>query len=86
MSFKYKLIGNEEYVLCQKNRTSSTEPIEEKWMKIPEAGWSKKITDEPYVSTEGLPLYESANYLELSTDLNDNENIIVAGLAINVRK
>lgn len=73
---KYKLIGNEEHVLCQKNRTSSTEPIEEKWMKIPEAGWSKKITDEPYVSTEGLPLYESANYLELSTDLNDNENII----------
>nr|DAM31392.1 MAG TPA: hypothetical protein [Ackermannviridae sp.] len=80
---KYKLIGNEEYVLCQKNRTSSTEPIEEKWMKIPEAGWSKKITDEPYVSTEGLPLYESANYLELSTDLNDNENIIGNDKSVN---
>lgn len=73
---KYKLIGNEECVLCVKNRTSANEPVEEKWMKIPEAGWSKKITDEPYVSTEGLSLYESANYLELSTDLNDNENII----------
>ena len=45
-------------------------------MKIPEAGWSKKITDEPYISTEGLPLYESANYLELSTYLSDSENSI----------
>lgn len=80
---KYKLIGNEEYVLCQKNRTSSTEPIEEKWMKIPESGWSKKITDEPYVSTERLPLYESANYLELSTDLNDNENTIGNDKSVN---
>ena len=73
---KYKLIGNEECVLCVKNRTSANEPVEEKWMKIPEAGWSKKITDEPYISTEGLPLYESANYLELSTYLSDAENSI----------
>ena len=73
---KYKLIGNEECVLCVKNRTSADEPVEEKWMKIPEAGWSKKITDEPYISTEGLPLYESANYLELSTYLSDAENSI----------
>lgn len=73
---KYKLIGNEECVLCVKNRTSADEPVEEKWMKIPEAGWSKKITDEPYISTEGLPLYESANYLELSTYLSDTENSI----------
>lgn len=80
---KYKLIGNEECVLCVKNRTSANEPVEEKWMKIPEAGWSKKITNEPYVSTEGLPLYESANYLELSTDLNDNENIIGNNKSVN---
>lgn len=73
---KYKLIGNEECVLCVKNRTSANESVEEKWMKIPEAGWSKKITDEPYISTEGLPLYESANYLELSTYLSDTENSI----------
>lgn len=73
---KYKLIGNEECVLCVKNRTSANEPVEEKWMKIPEAGWPKKITDEPYISTEGLPLYESANYLELSTYLSDTENSI----------
>lgn len=81
---KYKLIGNEECVLCVKNRTSANEPVEEKWMKIPEAGWSKKITDEPYVSTEGLSLYESANYLELSTDLNDNENRIGNGNDIDI--
>ena len=79
---KYKLIGNEEYVLCVKNRTSDNEPVEEKWMKIPEAGWSKKITDEPYVSTEGLPLYESANYLELSTYLSDVENSIGTDLFV----
>ena len=81
---KYKLINNEECVLCVKNRTSTSEQVKEEWMKIPEAGWSKKITDEPYVSTEGLSLYESANYLELSTDLNDNENRIGNGKDIDI--
>ena len=79
---KYKLIGNEECVLCVKNRTSANDEVEEKWMKIPEAGWSKKITDEPYISTEGLPLYESANYLELSTYLTDTENSIGKDLVV----